>query len=134
MRKRRCGVRLHGFRHGPSFASDWRRNGPHILRSSVTRASRSMRGIEAVFFAGLFVAVAIICGASAMRGTAGIRSAALPLVWSVECPARDLQLAALDLDLAEEPCVLDGENGLGGEASQKVDHLRGELTWLPPAS
>ncbi len=42
-------------------------------------------------------------------------------------PARDLELPALVLDLAEEARVLDGEGGLRREGLQEVDDLRREL-------
>ena len=37
--------------------------------------------------------------------------------------ARDFELPALDLQLAEEPRILDGEGRLGGEGFQKLDDL-----------
>ena len=36
-------------------------------------------------------------------------------------------LAALILDLAEQPGVLDGQYGLGGEGFQKLDHFGAKL-------
>src|SRR5262249_1636942 len=39
-----------------------------------------------------------------------------------------LKLPTLLLDLAEQPCVLDGQSGLGGEGPQQLDRLRGEIT------
>ena len=39
----------------------------------------------------------------------------------------DLELAALVLDLAEEPRVLDGQRRLGGEGLEEADDLRREL-------
>ncbi len=41
--------------------------------------------------------------------------------------ARHLELAALLLELAEQPRVLDGQRGLGGEGLEQLDHLRREL-------
>ena len=46
--------------------------------------------------------------------------------------AGDLELAALLLDLAEEPRVLDGQRRLGGEGLQELDDLGGELSGRPP--
>ena len=47
-------------------------------------------------------------------------------------PAGRLELGALVRDLPEEPGVLDGQGGLGGEGLQDVDYLRGKLTRLLP--
>src|SRR5262245_15135222 len=44
--------------------------------------------------------------------------------------ARYLELAALDLDLAEEARVLDGEGGLGGEGLQQLDRFMRKLAGL----
>ncbi len=41
-----------------------------------------------------------------------------------------LELPALVRDLAEEPGVLDGQSGLGGEGLEEIDHLRRELSRL----
>ena len=46
--------------------------------------------------------------------------------------AGDRELAALLLDLAEEPGVLDGQRRLGGERLQELDDLRRELSGRPP--
>ncbi len=40
---------------------------------------------------------------------------------------RDLYLASLPLELAEETRVLDGERRLGGEGREELDHVGREL-------
>ena len=41
--------------------------------------------------------------------------------------AGGLKLTALDLDLPEEPRILDGQGGVGGKGAQELHYLRREL-------
>ena len=46
--------------------------------------------------------------------------------------ARNLELMALLLDLAEQPSVLNGDHRLRREGLQQVNRAFGEFTWFPP--